>query len=423
MNRTTFILLLALIAAPAIDLNAESRWPRFRGPGGSGRSSATNLPVKWSQTDVAWRTELQGEGVSSPSLWDEKLFLTSALKNDSAEIERRVLCLNRTNGEILWQEMAVTGTPEKNHGMNGFATPTCATDGERVVAFFGRGGMHCYDMSGTKLWSHTLGDFPGPWGIAASPIIAGNTVIQNCDAQGESYLIALDKATGRELWRTPRSEMPRGGWSTPIVMDTGSRKELILNGEFGVNSYDPETGKGLWFCKGFSGRGTPSPLFGHGLIFMLTGKRGDTFAIRPGGQGDVTKTHMAWHTPRASGRTLTSPLLIKNYLLTIDMGGNCICYDAPSGRQLWKERLSGRFSASPIAAADLAYFQSEAGKTFVIRPGEAKMTIVAENEIETQDGETFRASPVPGEGQLFTRSNRAVYCIRTRDRAPGKGQP
>jgi outer membrane protein assembly factor BamB len=296
--------------------------------------------------------------------------------------------------------------------MNGFATPTCATDGERVVAFFGRGGVHCYDSDGNPLWSRDFGDFPGAWGIGASPIILEDKVIQNCDSAspGSSFLVALDKLTGKTVWKTNRPSMPRGGWSTPILIDTESRKELILHGEHGLRGYYPESGKELWFCKGFNGRGTPSPVFGHGLLFVISGKPGDTYAVRPGGKGDVTGTHMAWHTPRKKGRNVASPILVDKYLLCASLQGYVDCYDAISGKLLWNEELDAKFSASPIAVSGLAYFLDEAGKTVVVKPGD-KLEVIAQNDIGVREGETFRGSPVPAQGQILVRSDQAIYCI------------
>ena len=214
-------------------MRAEAHWPRFRGADGSGHVSA-DLPVEWNADDVVWRTELDGRGQSSPCIWGDKLFLTTARKTEDERVERFVLCVDRRTGKLLWQQSAHVGPAEANHGMNTFATPTCACDGQRVAAFFGRGRLHGFDMAGKKLWPRDLGEFPGPWGTAASPIIVDDMVIQNCDAQGRSFVIAVHKDTGQTVWQTDRGEMPRGGWSTPIVINTGSRKELILNGEYGV---------------------------------------------------------------------------------------------------------------------------------------------------------------------------------------------
>lgn len=388
----------------------ESCWPGFRGADGSGHSSV-KLPVKWSVDDVVWRTELTGKGHSSPCIWDDKIFLTSGLKSGSNRAKRLIICVEQRSGKVLWEKPVSQGDAESVHDMNSFATSTCVCDGQRVVAFFGKGGLHCYDINGEKLWSRDLGKFPGPWGTAASPIILGDMVIQNCDAQGDSEIVAVNKQDGEILWRTSRDKMPRGGWSTPILIDTGSRKELILNGEKGVTSYDPTTGKELWFCKGFNGRGTPSPVFDGKLIYIITAKPGDTFALRPGGSGDVTDSHMVWHTRRGGGRNLSSPALVGKYLLTFTMSGVGTCYDTSNGKHLWEEKFDGKITASPLVAGGLIYIQTEAGQTIVIRPGE-KPEIVARNDLNAVKGETFRSSMAVSKGQIIFRSDRALYCIQ-----------
>jgi outer membrane protein assembly factor BamB len=329
---------------------------------------------------------------------------------NAGELERLVLCLDRRTGKVLWQRSASVGEAESNHRMNTFATPTCACDGQRVAAFFGRGGLHCFDMTGKKIWSRDLGKFPGPWGTAASPIILNDMVIQNCDAEGDSYIIAVNKHNGETLWQTSRGQNPRGGWSTPIVIDADSKREITLNGEHGVTGYDPATGKQLWFCQGFNGRGTPSPVFDGKLLYVVTAKPGDTFALRPGGSGDVTDSHMVWHTPRDGGRNLSSPALLGEYLLTFTMSGIGTCYESSTGKHVWTERLEGSFTASPVVAGELLYIQNEAGQTLVIRPGQ-ELDIVARNDLGAVDGEIFRSSPGISDGQIFFRSDRALYCV------------
>jgi len=408
------LILLAFLQLLQTSLMAESHWPRFRGPSGTGQSADNNVPVQWGPKDVAWRSELDGQGHSSVIIWDEKIFLTSARRTADANVQRLVSCIDRDTGNVVWQQVASVGQAEANHRMNSFATATCATDGDRVVAFFGLGGIHAYDMNGQRLWSRELGDFPGPWGTAASPIIVDDLVVQNCDALGASYVVALDKKTGEVVWKTARGQMPRGGWSTPLLIDTGSRKELVLNGEYGVHSYDPKSGRELWFCEGFNGRGTPSPIFNGRQLLVVSAKPGDTFALRPGGSGDVTSTHMVWHTPRSGGRTLSSPILAGGFLQTVSMNGISVCYDAGTGNEQWILRLDGSFTASPVTAGGLIYLQNEAGTTLVIKPGK-ELNIVARNEIEPTDGEIFRSSLVPSEGQIFCRSDRAVYCIGKRE--------
>jgi hypothetical protein len=293
----------------AVSIAGADNWNRFRGPGGRGHTEA-DLLTKWTEADLKWRIALKGIGQSCPVNWGDRLFLTSAEESGK---KRLLICLNRKDGTVLWQQEIRCEDPESLHGMNTWATPTCATDGERVVAFFGRGGLHCYDMDGKKLWSKNLGTFPGDWGVAGSPIILGDHVLQNGDAKGASFLAAFDKTSGREVWRNERQEKPKGGWSTPILIDTGSRQELLLNGELGVRAYDPASGKELWFCKAFNGRGSPVPEYAHGLVITVNGKPGDVYAVKPGGKGDVTAS-MAWHAKRTGGRDLPAPMVVGDYL-------------------------------------------------------------------------------------------------------------
>jgi outer membrane protein assembly factor BamB len=341
-------------------------------------------------------------------IWGERIFLTTALDNGR---QRVVFCLDRNGGKQLWRQTAWSGTPEPSHKMNGWASATCVTDGEVVVAFFGRGGMHAYSLDGKPLWSRDLGPFDGPWGTAACPIIVGDHVIQNGDSESEAFLIALDKHTGKTVWSTPRESLR--GWSTPIVVDAGGHREIVLNGHNGVRGYDPATGKELWFCKGYNGRGEPIPAAAHGLLYVVNGLAGDVYAVRPGGSGDVSETHRAWHTPRKAGRDLPSPIVVDNFLLVLSMNGILTCYDATTGKELWKERIGEHFSASPLAAGGLVYFQNESGETVVVRPG-PQLDIVARNTVGAGSDELFRASPTPSEGQLFLRSDRFLYCIGER---------
>jgi len=403
------VFVFPIFAVQAADPDS-SHWSRFRGPAGTGVSTAAKIPVEFGPSDVVWKTELPVTGHSSPVQWGDRIFLTGAKVVDES-VQRHVICVDANTGKILWDQTAAVVPGESLHKMNSWATPSCVTDGERVIAFFGAGGLHCFDNAGVKQWSKDLGTFPGGWGVGASPIILNQTVIQNCDAEGDSYLIALNKTTGEEIWRTPREAKPRGGWSTPIVIDVNGHQELILNGEFGVAAYNPKTGQPLWTCTGFNGRGTPVPVWGHGLLYVVNGKSGDVYAVRPGGRGDVTKSHMAWHTDRRGGRDLPSPILVDNCLVAISMAGIATGYDAQSGEELWKERLGGNYSGSPIAAGGHVYALAEDGNVLVIKAGK-QFELVAKNDLGAGTGEIFRSSPGVVDGALLIRSDRKLYRLR-----------
>ena len=408
MNRFCLLCTLLISTYSIIDVptvRSESNWPGWRGPNANGHSSDTHLPFKWSDQNVLWKTPLPGVGQSSPVIWGDWIFLTSALGNGQ---ERLVFCVDRNNGKILWQQSAWRGQPELSHAMNGWASATCVTDGQVVIAFFGKGGLHAYSVDGELIWSKDLGQFESPWGTASCPILIDDMVVQNCDSDRDAYITALDKRTGKEIWRTKRKDTR--GWSTPIVIDTGERRELVLNGHEGVQAYDPKTGRELWFCKGFNGRGEPTITPAGDLLCAVNGLAGDFYSVRPGGDGNVTDSRMAWHTPRRGGRDCPSPIVVGKFIIVCDMGGVATCYDATDGHEYWKKRLGVKFSASPIAAGGLAYFNNEEGKTIVIEPG-PELKVVAENQLSLDAKEIVRASLTPLAGQLFLRSTTVLYCV------------
>jgi outer membrane protein assembly factor BamB len=388
-------------------LKAEINWPGWGGPTGSSHSEEKGLPLTWSTADLLWKTPLKGEGHSTPVIWGNQVFLTTALDGGR---QRVVLAIDRRDGKPLWEQIAWSGEPEESHKMNGWASSSCATNGQVVVAFFGRGGLHAYALDGKRLWSRDLGRFDGPWGTAASPIFYGNTVIQNCDSESkESSLLAVDYRTGETIWSTPRLVIR--GWSTPIVIRTANREELILNSHEGVRGYDPASGRELWWCKGFTGRGEPVPAYDGHLLYVVNGlPGGDVYAVRPGGEGDVTESHRTWHTPRRGGRDLPSPTVIGKYMLAVSMSGILFCYDCETGKELWKERIGANYSSSPLVAEGRAYFQSDAGETVVVEPGD-QIKIVARSVLGSEADELFRAALVPSQGQLFIRSTKSLYCV------------
>jgi outer membrane protein assembly factor BamB len=403
----TLILCFLAAAGSVRSLHAEPNWARYGGPQGSGHSAETTLPVKWDAGSVLWKTTLKGIGQSSVVNSGNRLFLTSASANGT---KRWMHCLDRQTGKLLWEREVAVASPEVSHKMNGFASSTCVTDGERVVAFFGKGGIHCFDLEGNPKWSRELGKFPGPWGVAASPIIDGKLVIQNCDAEGACSVVALNKETGEPVWTTKRTEAERGGWSTPVIIDVAGRRELVLSGEPGVNAYDPATGRELWFSRSPTGRGEPVPVFAHGLLYVVCGLAGNTYALKPGGNGDVTTTHRVWEAKRIGGRDQPGPAVVGDFVLISSMSGILSAYDAKSGKIHFTERLGGAVAASPLVANGLVYFQMESGEVVVIKPG-TTLEIVARNAIGPGADEIFRAGLAPIQGQLFARSRSVVYCI------------
>lgn len=386
-------------------LFAAGNWPRWRGPEGVGHVDDSELPKKLSADGVKWKTQLPGDGQSSPIYWGDQIFLTAA-SNDASRI---ILALDRSTGKIEWQETVWKGSGEPLHNMNGFASATCATDGEHVVAFFGKGGLHCFTVKGEKLWSKDLGAFEGPWGTGASPVIIGDLVVQNCDADNAAFLVAFNKKTGEQVWRTERPVVR--GWSTPILIEAGDRNELVINGHTGVTAYDPATGKELWFCKGDRGRGTPSVVTYKDSLIAVAGRPGDMIAVKPGGTGTVNNTHEIWRVKRTGGRDLPSPIVIGDRLFVMNMPGIGSCYDAASGKELWRHRFGGNFSSSPIAADGAVYIVEESGVVLAFRLGASGPEMMGESQIPAGNGEIFRASLTPCDGKWLCRSNNTLYCI------------
>jgi outer membrane protein assembly factor BamB len=419
------VLGILIAAAPARGQGDKGtpNWPCWRGPRQDGHSSDTRVPLQWGPAqDLKWHIDLPGFGNSSPIVWGERIFLTSASKTGS---ERWVFCLDRRSGKILWRETAASGLDGGPvHDWNTHASATCATDGERVYAYFGTPGLLCYDLEGKLLWQKEFGQLGSStgWGAgAASPTLFEDLVFVNGDhgAQrsqrdergrdyGDSWLWALDKRTGELVWKTKRNQGQ--GWCTPVIGSGAGHTELVLNGQLGVWAYEPRTGKELWHVTGRQeeeGFGEVTPVWGHGLLFIFTGKPGPAWAIRPGGKGDVSRSHVAWQIARKD-RDVSSPILVGNHLYTLSRIGVATCLDARTGRELWRERLGGQPCASLICVRGKVVFLSEEGTAWVVEPGES-FKLLHTNKLGS--GDAFRASPAVVDGQLLLRSDRRLYCI------------
>ncbi len=397
------------LAKAVASTGSGQTWAQWRGPYGTGHSNERDLPVSWNDDNVRWIAELGGRGQSSPIVWQDRIFLTIASQDG---YDCAILAIDRKGGKELWKTPVRNETPEKLHSMNTWATPTCACDGEVVVASFGDGGLHCCDLSGKNLWSHDLGKFDRRgWGSGSSPVIVGDLVILTCDADNSAFMVAFNKTSGKEIWRTERPN--NRSFSTPLLIDTGKRKELVVNGHAGIHAYNPANGELLWYCLGGTGRGTPTVVTGNGMVIVVSGRSGrdgDLMAIEPGGSGDVAKTHLKWSKKRG-GRDLPSPIVVGDYLFIVNLRpGIATCYDVKSGEQLWQQRMGGSFSASPIAVDGLIYVLSEAGETTVIKPGK-KYDEVARNRLPSEKDEIFRACLMPYDGRIYCRSDRRLFCI------------
>ena len=388
-------------------------WPRWRGPSGQGLVEGSGYPDTWSDDEnVLWKSDLPGAGNSSPIVWGDRIFLTTA--RDSAR--RSILCLSRRNGELIWEASAPDAVPEHVNRKNGLASSTPATDGERVYAFLGNQGLMAVDLNGSVVWTRGLGPTGNYHGPVCSPLLYKGMVILYLDQRRTKrdgkptpgFVAAFDRKSGETVWWTERQETV--GWGTPVAIRAGDRDEIIVHSQYRVYSYDPATGKELWRCGGPTSEVIPTPVAGHGLLFCSSGRAGPTLAIRPGGSGDVTDTHVAWRTSRGSP-FIPSPLLYGDYLYTVnDMVSVATCFEAKTGKTMWQQRL-GRvmresFSVSPVAVEGKIFLTNDAGETFVIKAG-PEFQLLHVNRLSDQT----LASPALVDGRWYIRTSRQLLAI------------
>lgn len=402
---------------PAEDGVDIDHWPAWRGRNAAGIAPGGSPAIRFSASEgFRWKVQVPGEGNSSPVVWDDRVLLTSAIdRTDPPTLE--ILCFRRTDGRLLWQ--AEVGTAEgRTHAKNGYASASVATDGQRVFAFFGTTGLFCYDLSGDRLWHAELGDLDHQWGTAASPVLYGDAVIQLCDSAEDSYLAAFEKRTGKRLWRTPRPSY--GCWTTPVLVEADAgghpegtrRTELVVNGTASrrrdgrlVIAYDPHDGRELWRVRGTTELVAPTMLVGHGLVYSSSGRNGPIIAIRPGGSGDVTESHVLWKVHRG-GPYIPSGLLYRNRLYLISDAGFVTCYNPGNGQPIWRQRLRGVFTASLVAADGRIYASNEHGTVYVFAAADS-FELLAENEM----GSRCLATPAIAGGELLIRTQTHLYCI------------
>jgi outer membrane protein assembly factor BamB len=393
------ISIAALVALAGCSPGPGSDWPRWRGPDGNAVSPESPLPVTWSASaNVAWKIAVPGEGSSSPIVSGDCVFVTSALDDGT----RRVLhCFDRRTGDVRWRRETKDGNPERTSALTGHAASTPAADGTRVVAVFGNAGVVCAGLGGELLWHRPLGEFDSELGLASSPILHKGLVFVVGDHDGDratsfdSFLVALDAETGQTVWRTERPGLFRS-WSTPIVVADRGREALIVCAQDEVRAYDPGTGRPLWSVPDLTSWVTPSPVFGRGLIVAVSGKNGPMVALRPDGT-------VAWREPRG-GPYVCSPLLYGDHVYVHDEQGILVCRDAADGSLLYKARLTGRFTASPVAGDGKLYLTNEEGTTYVVRAGR-DFEILSENRL----GEETLASPAISRGSIFLRTRRHLF--------------
>ena len=423
MKHAAALLFLATIAAHAAD------WPRFRGTDGNGSAGDTKAPATWSDTEnLKWKTALPGPGSSSPIVWKDRVFVTCYSGygdgSDGAmeKLQRHLVSLERATGKVLWSKSVAAEMPEDSYGgfltEHGYASNTPATDGERVYAFFGKTGVVAFDFEGREVWRVNVGKESGNrrWGSGASLMLVGDKVIVNASEESQS-IRALDKATGREVWKAPSASLELC-YSTPAAMDVGDRTDLVLAVPGELWGMNPDTGKLRWFAETrLSGNVSPSVLISDGMIYVNGGfPRLGAAAVKGGGKGDVTESAVVWSSQNAS--YVPSPVISDGHLYVANDQGFALCLNAKDGSLVYKERLPGAsatgrggkpFYASAVLANGLVYAVSRQNGTFVF---DAKPTfkLVAHNKLAA-DSSQFNGTPAIVDGQIFLRSDRAIYCI------------
>lgn len=437
------VLLFALLGALCAGVSAASgNWPQFRGPGARGIADGTKLPDHWSATEnVAWKTDLPGRGWSSPIVWGDKIFLTAVVNLGESEPPKKglyfggerkeppksehqwkVFCLDLSTGKIVWEKTVQKGLPATSiHLKNSFASETPITDGERVYVAFGNVGLFAFDLDGKEVWSRKLEPRPTRygWGTAASPVLHGDRLYFVSDNDKQSELLALDKRTGKELWRAPRDE--KSNWATPFVWESGKRAEIITPGSGRVASYDLD-GKLLWSLRGMSTITIATPYADGGLLYVSSGYVGDKsrplYAIRPGASGDISlkpgetsNEFIAWSHPTAAPYN-PSTVLYDGRLYVLHDRGLVSCYDAKTGAMRYdRERLPNgfAFTSSPWAANGKIFCLNEDGICFVLRAGD-KFELLHTNKLLADD--MCMATPALTGDRLLIRTATRVYCLK-----------
>ena len=385
-------------------------WPGWRGPDRSGVSPEKELPTRWSDTEnVTWKVDLPGSGIASPIVWDDRIFITESDGHRLGNLH--VICLARDTGRELWHQQFWGTAPTLYHQQkSSMATPVPVTDGKHVFAFFGTGDVLCLTVEGELLWHRSLADEFGPFenrfAASSSPLLHEGLLLLQCDHYGASYVLGIDAKTGANRWKTDRPECWLSWASPQLVPLEGGGHELIVSGSHKVEGFDPMTGEKHWTLGGLARECIPTPVFGHGLLYVVSGPKSPTFALRPGGRGEIAESQAVWTSNRGSPFVPSAVLVGERYYL-VDDAGIATCLDAMNGKTLWQKRLPGRYTASPVSADGKIYFANEDGVTTVLYAGSKTYDEVGRNEL----GEPIFASPAISQGSLFVRTPRHLWRI------------
>lgn len=445
------LLAALLLSSVVLGLSAVGRadeWPQFRGDG-TGIVAGSPLPAEWGpDKSVRWKAEIPGVAWSSPVVWGDKVFVTTAITDKQfkpgppattpppkkpvagkvAIHSWEVLCLDRESGKVVWRQEAMKDKPRILIApYNTYATETPVTDGERVYAYFGMHGVYCYDMDGKLLWKKDLGAFPtkSNYGTASSPVMEGDHLFLQVDNEQQSFLVALDKKSGEEVWRVDRAE--KTNWGSPILWKNKVRTELVTPGAQKVRSYDPATGKVLWEIAGYGGNNTNTPVGDSDLLYVILqgsppsgpgeqGGGGGLLAVKAGAEGDISLKHgdssnagVAWSAKRSADSD-TSPLVYEGHVYVFGRSGVVTCYDAATGNQVYRARVPGvnNIWASPWASDGKVYILDDSGTTVVLETGPS-FNVLRKNTLD----DTTWATPAAADGAIYLRGVNYLYCIKS----------
>jgi hypothetical protein len=400
-------ILILLLGVNIFSVTNAQNWPNWRGPAGDGTSIEKSLPTRWdSVTNVVWKVPVPGSGYSSPVVWQERLFITTAIPHTQ---EKVLLCYDAKTGKLLWQRTVLNTPFEGKHDNNSHASGTPATDGTKIYVSFLDGKeilVAAYDFAGKQIWQQRPGTFSSPHGYSCSPVLFEDKVIINGNSQGDSFVAALSRNDGRVIWKVPHAN-PAHSFSTPIIRKIAGKTQMIFCGNKEIASYNPTDGTKYWFVSGPSEDFCSSPVYNEksGLVLVSSAwPQRFLVAIRPDGEGDVTKSHVVWQS-REGAFYVPSPVTTDNFLFTTMTTGRLHCIEVATGKIVWIENMGPQYS-SAVLADGLIYMPKDDGIITIIKPG-PEFTVIAKNPI----GEKMFASPAISNGKIYIRGFKHLFCI------------
>ncbi len=408
---TTLIVLISFSAC----LEAGN-WPAFRGPSGDGKSLGKDLPSEWSPSkNIKWKLKLPSSGSSSPIIWEDKIFLSQSI--DTLGKQRALLCIDRKDGKVLWQKSVSFNDKEPTHSTNPYCSATPVTDGKRVIVSFGSAGIYCYDFEGTVLWNFNPGPSIHIWGNAASPILYKNLMILNCGPGEKTFLLALDKTTGKEIWRANEpggvsglGEIKDwlGSWSTPIIYTNQNTNQLIMSWPNYLKSYNPDNGEVLWTSKELTKLVYTSPITTSDLVIAMSGFHGSAVAVKTDGKGEVTASHQVWNNSSKNPQRIGTGVIHDKYLFMANAGpGNIQCIDIKTGKDLWEnQRLGANHWGSLIYADGKIHATDQTGETFILEASPV-FKLLAKNSLKEHTDSTIAIA----DQEIFIRTYQHLWAI------------